>query len=52
MDVVVFTVAVLAAGLVMASGVWVATVLMAIVARGRRPTTSAVESWPSEQADP
>lgn len=43
MHVAIFTIAALAAILVMASGVWVATVLMAVVARRKQPAESATQ---------
>jgi len=50
MEPVIFAVAVLVAGLIMASGVWVATVLIANVARVKRPTVSQAQGRAAEQA--
>jgi hypothetical protein len=44
MEAMIFAIAILAAGLVMASGVWVATVLVAAVAHAKRPAKSGTES--------
>jgi hypothetical protein len=45
----IFVVMVLAAGLVMAGGVWVAVVLVATVARAKRPAGSSAENPPTEK---
>jgi len=52
METVIFALAILAAGLVMASGVWVATVLVAAVGRINRPSESAGTSRAAEKAGP
>jgi hypothetical protein len=52
METVVLIVAVLAAVLVMACGVWVAVVLIATVARAKRPPESATHGRVAERPNP
>ncbi len=52
MEIVALMVAILAAVLVMAGGVWVAVVLIATVARAKRPAESAPKSPASERPGP
>jgi hypothetical protein len=52
METVVLVIAVLAAGLVMTSGVWVAVVLIAAVARVKPPAAPAAESRTPKKAGP
>jgi len=52
MEAIIFVVVVLAAGLVMASGIWVATVLIATVARVKPPTVPQAQGRAAEQAGP
>jgi hypothetical protein len=51
MDAIVLTIGIFMAVLVMASGLWVATVLIATVARLRRPATSP-KNPAVKEADP
>ena len=52
MTTLIFAIAILAAGLVMAGGVWVTAVLIAVVARSKRPAESAPDSPASERPRP
>jgi hypothetical protein len=52
METVVLVLAVLAAALVMACGVWVAVVLIATVARTKRPSESASQGRAAPRSNP